>query len=417
MKISMIYRNSLPIIAATLLLASGVQSAAADALKVAIIDPFSGGNSSVGAQARQALLFYADKINQAGGIEGHTLEVMSFDNNSDPQETLVQAQKAIDAGARFLYQGISAGAAGAALADFVVKHNERNPGDEVVYLNMAANDAILTNKRCTYWHFQFSSNVDMKTTALVSYLEKQPDIKKVYLINPDFTEGRSVRDLAVALLKKRRPDIEIVGNDLPGVFAVTDYAPYIARIKASGADAVISSSFAQDMSLMMKATADARLPTKWFTFYANNPGGPVAMKQANMVNQVYNVVDTFANNPAAIPLQREFREKNGYSAMVPGVFIATDYLAAAIKKTGSVDPVAIAKAFEGMKAKIFNGDEATLRADNHQLVYNQYVTTFGPVTDAAPLDEEKTGWGWLPVMTVPSSEATLPTTCQMERPE
>lgn len=398
-------------------LSAGVAQAAEDTLKIAMIDPFSGGNSSVGEQALKALNFYVDRINAAGGVDGQMLEVSAYDNNSDPQEALIQAQRAIDSGARFLYQGISAGAVGAALADFVAKHNERNPGQEVIYFNIAANDALLTNDRCQYWHYQFSSNTDMKTAALVSYLAERDDIKKVYLINPDFTEGRAVEEMAVKLLAEKRPDIEVVGSDLPKIFAVTDYSPYIARIRSAGADAVISSSFAQDMSLIMKAAADARLDAKFFTFYANNPGGPIAMKQANMVDQVYNVVDTYANNPSSQAIQAEFRAANGFSAMVPGVFLATDYLMAAVKASDSTDPVKIAAAMEGMRTQTFNGDEAYMRPENHQLVYNQYVTTFGPVTAEAPLDEEGTGWGWLPVKTVPAAEATLPTTCELVRPE
>ena len=303
------------------------------------------------------------------------------------------------------------------MTDFVAKHNERNPGDEVLYLNIAANDGSLTNDKCEYWHFRFSSHNDMKTAAMITYIAEQLGIKKVFLLNPDYTAGRAVADLVVKELPKKRPDIQIVGNELFPVFKVTDFSPYIAKINASGADGVITSAFAQDMALIMKAAGDANLKDKFFTFYANNPGGPTAMKQAGMDHQVFNLVDTFANNPPGIPLQKEFRDKNGFSLMVPGVMLSIDYLSEAIRKTGSADPVKLAKALEGMQLQTFNGDTGLMRKDDHQYFENLYMTTLGPVTGAAPLDEEHTGWGWLPVQTVGASNIMLPTTCRMSRPE
>jgi branched-chain amino acid transport system substrate-binding protein len=389
---------------------------AEETVRIAVDDPFSGGNGNVGEQALKGFYFYAEKINAAGGVGGRKIEIVPFDNKSDPQEALVQAQKAIDQGFRIIAQGISASAVGAALTDFVSKHNERNPGKEVLYLNFAANDGSLTNDKCQYWHFRFSSHTDMKTTALMSYMVDQPNIKKVYLINPDYTAGRATRDLAIKILKEKRKDIEVVGNDVFPVFKISDFAPYISKVKAAGADAVITSAFAQDMALLMKAAANAGLDANWYTFYAQNPGVPTAMKQAKLANRDFNLVDSFPNNPAALPLQKEFHDKYGFSIVAPGAILSLQFLTEAIKQTNSTNPVDLAKKLEGMKLKTFNGDEGLLRQEDHQLFENLYVTQFGPMTADAQVDEEGTGWGWLPAKTISAQDTELPTTCQMERP-
>jgi branched-chain amino acid transport system substrate-binding protein len=385
-------------------------------IRIADDDAFSGGNGNVGEEALKEFVFYAEKINAAGGVNGMKLEITPFDNKSDPQEALVQAQKALDQGFRFIAQGVSASSVGAALTDFIAKHNDRNPGQEALYLNIAANDVSLTNDKCQYWHFRFSSNNDMKTVALLAYMVAQPSIKKVYLINPDYTAGRSVRDLATKILAQKRPDIEIVGNELHPVFKVSDFSPYIAKIKASGADAIISSAFSQDMALMLKAAAEAGLSADWYMFYAMNPGGPTAMKQANLSHRVYNLVDTFANNPAGLAMQQAFHKQYGFSMIISGAVVSTEYLVAAIQQTGSTDPVVIAKTFEGMRLQTFNGDQGLMRKDDHQFFQNLYLTTFAPVTAEAPIDEEATGWGWLPIKTIPAADTLLPTTCKMDRP-
>ena len=75
------------------------------------------------------------------------------------------------------------------------------------------------------------------------------------------------------MLAAKRPDIQIVGDELHPLLKITDFAPYIAKIKASGADSVITGNWGQDFALLLKAAADAGLKVNWYTYYA---GGPVA---------------------------------------------------------------------------------------------------------------------------------------------
>jgi branched-chain amino acid transport system substrate-binding protein len=395
---------------------SAVAAQAADTIKIAANDPFSGGNGNVGDWALQILHFEADAINQRGGVDGKKLEIIGLDNKNDAHQAILQAQKAIGQGARVIAQGISGSSVGAALKDFIEKYNERNPGKEVLYLNYAANGAAQTNEGCSYWHFRFSSNTDMKTKGLVSYLATRPDIKKVYLVNPDFSEGQEVAAAAVQMLHDARPDIQIVGNDLHPMLSITDFSPYVAKIRASGADAVLTSDFAQDIALLLKAAGDAGLKVDWLSFYANNPGGTTALVQAGLSNKVFNLVDTFANNPPNIPLQVAFRAKYGHSMMVPGAILALDFLAAAMTEAHSEDIKAVAANLEGLSTKTFNNTTGVVRKEDHQLIEDIYLTTLGPVTKESPLDEEKTGWGWLPVKTIAAADTEIPSTCHLKRP-
>jgi branched-chain amino acid transport system substrate-binding protein len=143
---------------------------------------------------------------------------------------------------RYITQGNGSAVAGA-LADFVAKYNDRNPGKEVLYFNYAAVDPILTNEKCTYPHFRWDASSDIKMEALTNYMKGVPAIKKVYLINQDYSFGESVRTTARSMLKAKRPDIEIVGDEKHPLLKVTDFAPYIAKIKASGADTVITGNW------------------------------------------------------------------------------------------------------------------------------------------------------------------------------
>ncbi|MFX9054216.1 ABC transporter substrate-binding protein, partial [Acinetobacter baumannii] len=80
----------------------------------------------------------------------------------------------------------------------------------------------------------------------------------------------------------KRPDIEFVGDELHPVLKVTDFSPYIAKIKASGADSVITGNWAQDLALLLKAAADAGLQANWYTYYAGGAGGPTSVRQTGL---------------------------------------------------------------------------------------------------------------------------------------
>ena len=60
----------------------------------------------------------------------------------------------------------------------MAKHNERNPGKEVVYLNYAAVDPALTNEKCDYWHFRLDADTSMKMEALTSFMKDQPKVRR-----------------------------------------------------------------------------------------------------------------------------------------------------------------------------------------------------------------------------------------------
>ena len=305
-------------IVAAILPMLGGTALAQDTVKIGYIDPLSGGGASVGEVGFKTFQFVADELNAKGGILGKKVEIVPLDNKTNPQESLIQAQKAIDAGVRFITQGNGSSVAGA-LTDFVTKYNERNPGKEVLYFNYAAVDPILTNAKCSFWHFRWDANSDIKMEALTNYMKSASGIKKLYLINQDYSFGESVRSAAKTMLKAKRPDIEIVGDELHPLLKITDFAPYVAKIKASGADSVITGNWGQDFALLLKASADAGLKVDWYTYYAGGTGGPTAIKQANLNHQVFQIAEGIPNlgNPTADAFEKALRAKYDFSLQYP----------------------------------------------------------------------------------------------------
>ncbi len=390
---------------------------AQETIRIAFIDPLSGGGAGTGEAGLKTFQFIADQLNMKGGVPGKRIEIVGYDNKLNPQESLVQVQKAIDAGIRIITQGNGSGVA-AAITDFVAKYNDRNPGKEVLYLNYAAVDPALTNEKCNYWHFRWDANSDIKMEALTNYMKPRASIHKVYLINQDYSFGQAVRAAARRMLAAKRPDIEIVGDELHPLQKITDFAPYIAKIKASGADTVITGNWDQDIALLLKAAADAGLQVDWYTYYAGGIGGPTAIKQTGLNHRVFDIFEGGDNIPYAPSqeFERALRAKYDIGLLYPRGVNEMRMLVAAIVEAQSTEPGKIAAKLEGMKSSVFVGGDGFMRADDHQFFQPMYIRSFGERSASEPFDEEKTGWGWRQVAKVDTADTILPTVCKMKRP-
>ncbi len=417
--------NMRPIRSAVLGAAAVLLSFAAHAqtLKIAYIEPLSGPFANTGAQGLAEFQFYADWLNKRGGVLGKKIEIVPFDNKISPQEALNQFKRVTDQGIRYITQGQSSAIANA-LVDAVEKFNERNPGKEVLYLNYAAVDPVLTNEKCSFWHFRFDADADMKMEALTSLMEKDKKIKKVYLINQDYSFGHAVRDAAVRMLKRKRPDIEIVGNELHPVARVRDFSPYVAKIKASGADSVITGNWANDMSLLVKAGREAGLDVDWYTYYAGGLGTPTAMGDAaaGKVKIIAEYHSNVANNKAA-PWDAAYRKQA--SKDNPDFYflrgkLMMDMLVAAMNKAKSDEPKKVALALEGMQFQGDMGEVEMLRV-NHQLIQPLFLFTLhksaakgGPKD--GKIDMEGSGLAPVTDARIEPYVTQQPTSCQMKRP-
>jgi branched-chain amino acid transport system substrate-binding protein len=387
---------------------------AAAEVKFAWIDPLSGGAASAGINAQKHMTYLIDRLNAAGGLNGEKVVLLSYDNKVDPQESLIALKKALDDGARFVFQGNGSSVA-LAITEAVLKYNERNPGKEVLFFNYAAVDPVLTNDKCNFWHFRFDADADMKMAALTDAIAKQTQIKSVYLINQDYSFGRAVAAAAKKMLAEKRPDIKIVGDELHPLQKVQDFSPYVAKIKASGADTVITGNWSNDMLLLIKAGKDAGLKVNWYTYYGGALGSPSAIGKDGL--GIVKQISEYHNNalpeldPDVAAFKRRFTGKDdefGYYRLKT----TFDMIAAAASKAKSNDPVKLAKALEGIKVNTTVG-EAEMRADNHQILQPMFVSTW---SDNVKFDVEKTGLGFKTDVKLNAKDTALPTTCKMQRP-
>jgi branched-chain amino acid transport system substrate-binding protein len=384
-------------------------------IKIMYTDPLSGPFAQVGDQNLQQFKYIIDYINGRGGALGRKFELVSFDNKSQPSEALLALKAATDQNIPVIMQCSGSNIA-AALIEGVDKHNERNPTNRIVYINCGAVATELTNEKCSYWHFRMDAHVGMKAETMARALPK--DVTKVYLLNQDYLFGQSVQRDVKTFLAKLRPDVKVVGDELIPLGKVKDFSPYITKVKASGAQALLTGNWGPDMTLLIKAGMDAGLDIRYYTMYAHLGGGATAIGPAGngKVRSVMAFHENIAVETGKTDTEgwtKQFRSQHDFDFYAGGFRTIFEFLQAAMNKAGSADPVKFSAALEGLTITDMLGYQVTMRKADHQILSEYFVGVF---TKGVKYDSEKTGLGWKTETTVLPKDLDQPNTCNMKRP-
>jgi branched-chain amino acid transport system substrate-binding protein len=394
-------------------LAVSALPAQAETVKIAFMDPLSGPFANVGQNQLKSWQFMAEYFNKKDP-KAPQFEIVPFDNKGSPQESLNTLKAAIDQGIRYVTQGNGSGAA-AAILDAAQKHNDRNPGKEVVYLNSAAVDPARTNEKCSYWHVRLDADTTMKMEALTSYMKDQPEIKKVYIIGQNYSHGQQVAKYFKEYIARKRPDIQVVGDDLHPIAQVKDFAPYVAKIKASGADSVVTGNWGTDLTLLIKAANEAGLTANFYTYYAGVSGTPTALASGT-TGKVRVVAYSHNSVPGVVQtIQNDFNKKFNDDWYTAATYNGLAMLRAAFKKANSTDPVKVAAVMGGMSFESFAG-EVEMRKSDHQLQQPLYIAEWAKADAKHPYSVENTGFNFREVKAIPAYVSSTPTSCQMKKP-
>lgn len=416
-------RRRLPAIAAPLLLAVALVAAgwpcawSAPGVRIALLAPLGGPMALQGESVSRQLHAAADEVNASGGLYGGAkLEIVAFDDQLSPQQGLIALQSAIASDIHFVTQGIGSNV-GLALSEGIARHNSRNPDQPVLFLNYGGLDPEMTNAKCQFWHFRFDANSDMRATALAEYLRSQPAIHKVYLINQDYAWGQAVSRAARQTILARRPDVAIVGDDLHPLAKVKDFAPYVAKIRAAGADAVVTGNWGSDLSLLVRAGREAGLDVQYFVLGTALKGLPTTIGHSGEGN--VKVLVPWVRDEAdagSAQFADDFKRKTGDDWSFEQFRHMLRMFVAATNRARSIEPLAIARALEGMRIAGDTG-ELWMRAEDHQLFNPMFIATLAKSgTKGVTHDWENSGYGWRADATMAPDSFRVATTCRMTRP-
>lgn len=400
---------------AILACAGGAFAQKGETVRIAMIEGLSGPMGNVGTNQLKSWQYVAAHLTPAENPAGVKFEMVPMDSKSSPQEALNLLKSAVDQGIHYVTQGNGSNVA-IPLAEAVGKNNERNPGKEVIYINYAAVDPASTNEKCNYWHFRFDADTTMKMAALTNFMKGQKDIHNVYLLNQNYSHGHQVSKYFKEGIQRNRPDVKIVGDDFVALGQVKDFAPYVAKIKSSGADTLVTGNWGQDFTLLVKAMNDAGLHIPIYAYYAGVSGTPTALAQGGDKQEVYQIAYNHSNYTGRMgELTKGFKAQNNDDYYTFSTYNALVALSHAMAKAKSTDPVKVAAALEDLRFEGFNG-ESQMRKTDHQLQQGLWISKWQKTDAKNPYSVENTGFTFAPVKYLEPYIASTPTTCQMKRP-
>ena len=408
-------------------LSAAVRPQAARPVPLALIEGLSGSFANAGEAVYRNLLFAVERVNARGGVRfsagARPLELLRLDSKGSTEEALSMLRSAIDRGVGVVMQGNNSSTA-SALIDALNKHNQREPTRRALFLNYSAVDPALTNERCSFWHFRFDAHVDMRLEALTEVLRRDRAVGRIYLIGQDYSFGQQVLRRGREILAAKRPDIELVAEELHPLGRVRDFAPYAVKIKASGAQAVLTGNWGNDLTLLIKAAREAGVEARFYTFYGNALGAPAAIGEAGIgqvlaVSEWHPNVGGAASDEFYAAFRRRFpKPQDDYVHLRMAVMV--ELLVAAMERADSTEAGAVARSLEGLSVAdtpLRGLHQGRMRAEDHQFIQPLVVSEMQRAgTSGTRFDVEGSGYGFRTVARFEPAQTVQPAHCRMERP-
>lgn len=393
-------------------------AAHADPVKIAVLETLSGPQASTGQTFRAGVRYAIDKMNAAGGWNGEPVQLVEYDNQGGPAGASDKLKAAIADGVQIVVQGASS-AIGGQITEDVRKHNLRNPGKEIVYINVGAEALELTGEKCNFHHFRLTGNAQVRTKVLVQGMKQAKALgAKVYSINQNYSWGQDMENAIVA--NAATGGYEVVEKTLHDVNKIQDFAPYIAKISASGAQTVLTGNWSNDLLLMMKAAKAAGLKAAFGTVFLDQPGNVRNAGDTAVGHFIVHAFNAEAAGAEGARFVADYTAKTGHAPVFvePQTAFGLDMVADALKRTkpvgGKLDVNAFARAMETARVQTPMG-EARMRAEDHQILLPLVVST---VAKDARYKVDDTDLGFKPVKVFSADEAAAPvqSSCKMQRP-
>lgn len=390
----------------------------AEPLKIAMIEALSGPAAQTGIAFTEGMRYGVAKLNAGGGFNGEPIQLLEYDNQGGPTDAAEKLKAAIASGARIVSSASSSAVAGQ-LTEDIRKYNLRNPGKEIIYYNVGSEAYDLTGDKCHFWFFRMSTNPYIRMKALVATMKDNGVLgEKVYSINQNYSYGQDMQRAQAQYV--REAGATIVGAVLHDVNKIQDFAPYVAKIKESGAETVLTGNWANDIILLLKAISGAGLKARVGNTSLDTPGVLASAGQAALGSYLVKIYNLEAGGSAGKAFIEDFKLKIGhypYSEEPTSAF-AVALLGEGLKKVnfkgGPIDAKAVVLALEGAQWESPVG-MWSVRKDDHQAVL---PITISEVSRAATFKVDGTDMGFKLLRVVPPKSAEVPPSgsCKMQRP-
>lgn len=379
-----------------------------EVVKIGVLAPFSGDAASVGQLYWATSAWVAADINKRGGImvdgKKKKIALIKGDTMGKPATTKQAVEKLCLQDKVDVLWGTSGSHLTAIIQAEAAKYNK-------LHLNShSLSDNLMEGKSFTPYTFQYIWPTYSVGNTLAKYYASRKE-RKFYILDQDYVFGHELAESFKAGLKQYVPDAQIVGEDYHPLFN-KDFAPYLTKVKASGAEVIFTGDWMPDSSNLIKQSRQMGINTPIAGIFLDDINALIAVGPEGSKGMVFasqmliNYQDgiqakwhqAWKTWPA--PYNTALYEWLGSTT---GSYVESLYwLLDVMQRAGATAPDKVIKAWEGDEWLGLIGEKLTMRACDHRVVRDTYVTEFVSPNkwyqDCAYLDQ---------LVTIPAEFVTL----------
>ncbi|MER3420034.1 MAG: hypothetical protein C4290_05705 [Chloroflexota bacterium] len=339
---------------------TGQQTGAAPSgkpIKLGYISSLSGTATAYTTPELEAIKIAIEEINSKGGVLGRPLQIVARDDKGRADDARREARDLVEREGVFLLMGVINSAVALAVSEYAKEA-------EIPFIDTIAQTAALTEEKGHQWVARTSTtHTGIAGRALAKvFSEKLPaNLKRWYVIGPDYEYGHRVVDDFWAMFKRLRPDAERVGEQWPPLGA-GEYSGQINAILAAKPDAVYSSLWGNDLIAFIKQAKGFRyFDQVQHTGWAQADPDVTVPLGDDYPKGVWTGTSWgfwLVKNPETEALIKTYRDRTGSGFPYAGTglgYTAVYIIKAALEKAGAVDKNKFMAALKDLKYQAIYG--------------------------------------------------------------
>jgi ABC-type branched-subunit amino acid transport system substrate-binding protein len=369
-----------------------------DTFKIAVLAPFSGPATVIGQVYWLSVLWAATDYNKRGGImidgKKKLIEVIKADMEFKPDVTKKVAERMI------LQEKVNVLWGTAGSANMKVLNEVANKYKVIAVDTPALTDDLYEGANFTRYSFMTCWSSGQIGRAMAYYYGQiRKKEKKFYILCQDNLFGHVFGEGFKNGLKEYYPDAQIVGEEYHKMF-LPDFAPYMSKIKASGAEVIYTGDFIPDAANLVKQARQLGVNIPIAHIYIEDPPSltEIGVEGSKGMVQLswYGFEGPIFKDPAFTKYYKAWNNawkkwKEPYNTKTYehplgslGSYIEQTYwLLSVVERAASADPEKIIKVWEGDTYQYANGKIQTMRACDHKTIQDLHVF------EAVPPEEQK----------------------------
>jgi branched-chain amino acid transport system substrate-binding protein len=328
-------RRSWTLSRAGLGLAALIQPVKAQDITIAVAGPMTGPVASIGEQMKRGAETAAAAINDAGGVNGRKITIVIEDDACDPKQAVAIANRIVGQQIKYV-DGHACSGSSIPAADVYADNS-------ILMMSPASSNPVLTEKGHSTIMRLYPRD-DRQGEFIAPWIAEKYKGKKIAILHDKSAYGKGLAQVVKDKLNSAGVTEVLFEGINPGE---KDYTAIITKLKNVGAEFVYFGGYHTEAGLMLRQAADQSYKLNLMT------GDSIATSEFWQISGPAGEGTLFTfptdprRSPNAVKALEQFKaqgfDPEGFTLFSYGVVQA---IAEGIKRAGSDDPKAIAKALE-----------------------------------------------------------------------